>query len=74
MKIVFKTACCCVFRNETDVKEEKVSVGRKRKAVSDAPGSKAKRSRLQKDALTQVENLDMTSIHPESYHVADMYV
>ena len=57
-----------------DVKDEKASVGRKRKAGGEAAGSKAKRSRLQKDALTQVENLDMTSIHPESYHVADVYV
>lgn len=62
------------FRNEINLKEEKVLVGQKRKAGGEATGSKAKRSRLKKDAQAQVENLDMTSIHPESYHVADAYV
>jgi len=62
------------FRNEINNPEEKVSTGRKRKAGNEAGGSKVKKARLKKDAEAQVENLDMTSIHPESYHVADAYV
>ena len=54
------------------MKDEKPIEGKKRKAATGGGGGKSKKAKLQ--AASEPNHLDMTCIHPESYHIAQRFV